>query len=634
MAAEEPRRIASIANLLLPQGAADRPEKNLLSLSALAAEMEPVSPKAGRQTPRLSRTRSGPVGASGGVGKRGSYGVGSGSAGTASGSGIARSRSGRPQRTSGGVSGGVGSTGISGGSSESSSAGSARSGGGRHLSVTRRGASRNAIRMPNKTACTSGAEDVAKGLAPRSATDSARALLARENMDGALSRNNSSSDRTTVVAEENRCPATQTQQLPTARISENANMVGAAALGAAPVGTPPQTHTPDVVPPPTPVVLKRDVAYATVAASVRRGTSMAAMQRHPHHRSLGVNASVFQDQHAQYAPGSTVEQRHMARHPDDMDEMMLTTPLPGAHVDQPSALDDMSDGKRDITEMTRRVDSPESPPHQDTLMSMAEPCVDSDEHAIGATVGMSKMTSSSTPSTPARTQGTPGTSTTRTTPDAKRAQNRESAKRFRVAQKKRWADLQATVAEKEAEIAKLKAMLQELTESRLPKQRLSATGEGIPSIAATPPDSLVLGELDLMVKLMSAPGGDHSRRPPASNVGQLHRILVATTEGIITGTRHQQPYRGGSVVSGGRVGEAIWEDVPEGDQLQLRFTVLHATRMASEMAAEPVVFAYRRKAGDKKAQGSEYVRMKGCVHPLLDEDARVSTLLLAEFIEA
>jgi hypothetical protein len=61
--------------------------------------------------------------------------------------------------------------------------------------------------------------------------------------------------------------------------------------------------------------------------------------------------------------------------------------------------------------------------------------------------------------------------------------------------------------------------------------------------------------------------------------------------------------------------------------------VLHAARMASEMAAEPVVFAYRRKAGDARAQGTDFVRMKGCVHPLVDEHGRVVTLLLAEFIE-
>jgi hypothetical protein len=221
----------------------------------------------------------------------------------------------------------------------------------------------------------------------------------------------------------------------------------------------------------------------------------------------------------------------------------------------------------------------------------------------------------------------------RTTPDAKRAQNRESAKRFRVAQKKRWADLQSTVSAKDSEIAKLKQMLQEVTESRLPAQRLSATGEATSAAAcASSLDSLVLGELDLLIKLMSAPASDQTQRSPASNLGHLHRILVATTDGTVTGVRHQQPYKG-TAVAGGRAGQLLWEDVPESDQLQLRFTVLHAARMASEMAAEPVVFAYRRKAGDARAQGTDFVRMKGCVHPLVDEHGRVVTLLLAEFIE-
>jgi hypothetical protein len=196
--------------------------------------------------------------------------------------------------------------------------------------------------------------------------------------------------------------------------------------------------------------------------------------------------------------------------------------------------------------------------------------------------------------------------------------------------------LQATVAERDSEIDTLKRMLQEVTESRLPAQRLSATGEPAGSITASPPDSLVLGELDLLVKLMSAPGGDRTRRSPASNVGHLHRVLVASTDGLVTGVRHQQPHHKGSVAGGGKVGQTIWDDVPEGDQLQLRFTVLHATRMASEMAAEPVVFAYRRRAivSNTRSTADVYVRMKGCVHPLLDDQGRVSNLLVAEFIEA
>lgn len=71
---------------------------------------------------------------------------------------------------------------------------------------------------------------------------------------------------------------------------------------------------------------------------------------------------------------------------------------------------------------------------------------------------------------------TAGSTTARakTTPDAKRAQNRESAKRFRVAQKKRWAELNETLAEKDAEIERLKNLLQDVTNQSLTTMKMSS----------------------------------------------------------------------------------------------------------------------------------------------------------------
>jgi len=67
----------------------------------------------------------------------------------------------------------------------------------------------------------------------------------------------------------------------------------------------------------------------------------------------------------------------------------------------------------------------------------------------------SLLAASASASAVAPATNSPASSRVRTTPDAKRAQKRESDKRFRVAQKQRWAELQDTVAEKDGEIAKL-----------------------------------------------------------------------------------------------------------------------------------------------------------------------------------
>ncbi len=242
----------------------------------------------------------------------------------------------------------------------------------------------------------------------------------------------------------------------------------------------------------------------------------------------------------------------------------------------------------------------------------------------------------------------------RTTPDAKRAQNRESAKRFRVAQKKRWADLQDLVTQKDKEISRLTDMLQKVTDARQPVKPRAARPV---AQADGPLDALVMAELDLFVKLVSSPGPastgtahtDKSRQhsllaAPANNIGSLHRVLVATTDGSITGVRHLNSRVG--AVSGGAVGQYLWDEVHESDSLQLRFTVLHAGRFADEMTKEALVFAYRRGVtrrstdGDSRESGAtssskddQYIRMKGCVHPVLTAGGEVSHLMLAEFVE-
>ena len=250
----------------------------------------------------------------------------------------------------------------------------------------------------------------------------------------------------------------------------------------------------------------------------------------------------------------------------------------------------------------------------------------------------------------------------RTTPDAKRAQNRESAKRFRVAQKKRWADLQDLVTQKDKEISRLTDMLQKVTDARQPVKPVAPTSATARNPRPDGPlDALVMAELDLFVKLVSSPGPastgtthtDVSRQrspllaAPASNIGSLHRVLVATTDGSITGVRHLNSRIGS--VSGGAVGQYLWDEVHESDSLQLRFTVLHAGRFANEMTKEALVFAYRRGVvrrstdGDSRESGTtinnksntndQYIRMKGCVHPVLTRDGDVSHLMLAEFVE-
>lgn len=238
-------------------------------------------------------------------------------------------------------------------------------------------------------------------------------------------------------------------------------------------------------------------------------------------------------------------------------------------------------------------------------------------------------------------------SRTRTTPDVKRAQNRESAKRFRVAQKKRWAELQDTVERKDEEIARLKDMLQEITNKNLSSVQPSSSG--LPtSLSGAQADALTLAELGLFVKLLSsrknASSGGSSKAQeqppvpcPASSIGSLHRVVVARLDGYVLGVRHQNDACG--VAMGGAVGGCIWDDVHGSDMAHLQCTVVNAERMASIMGGQLNVFAYQRRRApqsDTKQDGEQpvsYMRMKGCVYPLVDANGSVSSVMLAEFIE-
>lgn len=242
-----------------------------------------------------------------------------------------------------------------------------------------------------------------------------------------------------------------------------------------------------------------------------------------------------------------------------------------------------------------------------------------------------------------------GASRSRTTPDAKRAQNRESAKRFRVAQKKRWAELQETVERKDEEISRLKDMLQEVTNQNLASRSRPHTKK-LPSLAHEKADSLTIAELGLFVKLMCSPNTPDAERvkreekaivpPIAANIGTFYRVIVAKLDGSVLGNRHVNDTCGKAM--GGEVGGVIWEHVHSSDSAHLRFTVVHAAKMASVMNGEPTVFSYRRRElivkyeEDKLEQGQErekYMRMKGCLYPMADEYGDVTQVLLAEFIE-
>lgn len=247
------------------------------------------------------------------------------------------------------------------------------------------------------------------------------------------------------------------------------------------------------------------------------------------------------------------------------------------------------------------------------------------------------------------------------TPDAKRAQNRESAKRFRVAQKKRWAELLETVAEKDAEIERLKGMLQEITSSTLTTMRretgaadLSTNptplASGAPSTSSAPKiDSLTVAELDLFVKLLRPQEGEGAEIPSSSDtegspplaadIGSLHRVLVSRLDGSVLGVRHESRRNGAAL--GGDVGGLLWEHVHSSDSAHLRASVVHAKTMLQVMGGQPSVFSYRRRRRSNnvddhsvpRAGKDAYIRMKGCLYPLVDDDGEVTQVILAEFIE-
>ncbi|PXF40759.1 hypothetical protein BWQ96_09521 [Gracilariopsis chorda] len=263
----------------------------------------------------------------------------------------------------------------------------------------------------------------------------------------------------------------------------------------------------------------------------------------------------------------------------------------------------------------------------------------------------------------------------RTTPDAKRAQNRESAKRFRMAQKKRWEQLQNTVTRKDAEIARLKRMLQEVTNTQEQTTRQSGgrfnsvanIGEAQRGADCSRGDALSRAELELFVKLLWAPphhsgqsdsqhsssvngadgscGGSQQLLPPmAANLGCLHRVIVAKVDGSVLGIRHQNDQRGRAM--GAEVGGCIWEHVDSADSLHLRCSIVHASKLAAMFDGHLNVFSYRRRkhvtyaTNNDSALGGgdgggrvEYIRMKGCVYPLPDDSGAITRVLLAEFIE-
>lgn len=244
----------------------------------------------------------------------------------------------------------------------------------------------------------------------------------------------------------------------------------------------------------------------------------------------------------------------------------------------------------------------------------------------------------------ARINGRLGRGLGRATPDAKRAQNRESAKRFRVAQKKRWADLQETVEKKDKEIARLKDMLQEVTNQNLAERR----GNLVTKVNQKA-DALAMAELDLFIKLMCS-SNDMDRgskaegnvQPPiAASIGALYRVIVAKLDGSVLGVRHLNADCGNAM--GGEVGSLLWDHVHSSDSAHLRFTVVHASKMASVMGEEPIVFSYRRKAvqnsrdrmsgNSDEVERESYMRMKGCIYPLADENGGISSIILAEFVE-
>lgn len=251
------------------------------------------------------------------------------------------------------------------------------------------------------------------------------------------------------------------------------------------------------------------------------------------------------------------------------------------------------------------------------------------------------------------------TAKVKTTPDAKRAQNRESAKRFRVAQKKRWAELQETITEKDAEIERLKKMLQEITSSTLASMQKESgsnpmpvsVGEESGAVHCAPEiSSLTVAELELFVKLLRPREGEGSITPTSSemegsaplaaDIGSLHRVIVSRLDGSVLGVRHQSCRNGAAL--GGDVGGVLWDHVHSSDSAHLRASVVHAKTMLEMMGGQPSVFSYRRRRRPDVAEehvnmkrgGKEmYIRMKGCLYPLVDECGEVTQVILAEFIE-
>lgn len=260
-----------------------------------------------------------------------------------------------------------------------------------------------------------------------------------------------------------------------------------------------------------------------------------------------------------------------------------------------------------------------------------------------------------------KSSGTTGTRS-KTTPDAKRAQNRESAKRFRVAQKKRWNDLQEMIAERDNEIERLKVMLQELSNQRLATMRSMPAGPSSSSapqrlgVTSASSDAIALAELDLFRKLLAprrnlvGGGVEKGLRPMfAAQFGSLYRVLVSKFNGDVFGVRHEDLINGSA--EGPVVGGCLWESVHQSDIPQLFTLVVNASILLKAYEGQPAVLSYRRRRrsmpeshrastqeqeGGEQAEGDAqepYIRLKGCLYPVLGEGGEIASVILAEFVE-
>lgn len=235
----------------------------------------------------------------------------------------------------------------------------------------------------------------------------------------------------------------------------------------------------------------------------------------------------------------------------------------------------------------------------------------------------------------------------KTTPDVKRAQNRESAKRFRVAQKQRWREKEEEVQEKIREIAKLKKMLQDITSTSLERNAMSGSGSTL-SVQSVKLDLIVTAELNMYRDLLAprtdpAAGSSSTNIPMASDIGSLYRVLVSQLDGNVFGIRYENKANGAAL--GPEVGGCLWDGVHPSDNAHLRCNVVHMDVMV-KVSEQPMVFSYRRRRAPATPDPHEsdeitpavstkdFIRLKGCLYPLIQgENKEVIAVVLAEFVE-